>query len=304
MTNKKSQTLAFILFLHVLILLIAGVLLVKQKGKPVQAKEKIMVIPIDGVITFSDRGLGRGQSVESIVQTLHDLEDQPDVKGVVLRINSPGGSIGAVQEIFRALMKLKQKGKVITSSFADVAASGGYYLACAGDSIVTNPGTLTGSIGVIMQMPNVKGLLEKVGVSFETIKSGDFKDSGSPYRKMTDAERAYFHEVILDAYSQFFNVVKEGRKLDENTLKPLADGRIFSGQMAVKLKLADQLGGLDEAIEEVKKRTGLAGKKPTIIYPQEKNSLDRFVRMLSKTPVSTMLDSVATPETKIEYMMQ
>lgn len=300
---KKPSLLQSLVIFHGLILLLAVFFLARHKGEPAPDREKIVVIPIEGVISLKDGSLKRGHSVPEIVKRLKRIRKRDDVKAVVLRINSPGGSVGAVQEIYRALRKVREKGKFIVSSFGDVSASGGYYIACAGDKIVSNPGSLTGSIGVVMQLPIVQGLLRKVGVSMEVIKSGDMKDAGSPFRKMSATERKHFRTVILDAYDQFFQAVKEGRKIEESTLKSLADGRIFSGRMAFQNKLVDQLGGLEEAIEEAKKLAGLKGKKPEIIYPKDKPSLERLLRMFSKTPLED-LASMSDNQIRLMYVLQ
>jgi len=218
----------------------------------------------------------------------------------VLKINSPGGSVGAVQAIHEALLRFKKSGRPIVSTFGDVSASGGYYIACASDRIVTHPGTLTGSIGVVMQMPNVTGLMQKIGVTMNTITSGDMKDSGSPFRQMTAAEQGYFKALINDAYGQFFEAVKTGRKMADDELRLVADGRVMTGQMALKAKLVDQLGGTKEAIDLAKELAGLSGKKPRIIERHEKPSLDRLLGMFSKSPVSGVT-ALAEPGPRLLY---
>lgn len=299
----KIKPLHILIFLHVVMVLVAFRLLIKQKGTPPIGAEKIVVIPIDGVITMENHFVAAGQSVDSLVQTLRGYEKQDDIKAIVLRINSPGGSIGAVQEIYQALARLKSKGKIIVSSFSDVAASGGYYIACAGDKIVSNPGTITGSIGVVMQTSNVQGLLEKIGISMETIKSGQFKDAGSPFRKMTKAEREHFQTLILDAYDQFYTVVKDGRKLSEPELIPIADGRVFSGRMAHHVKLVDELGGLQDALELAKKLTNLTDKEPQIIFQKDRRSLDRIMKIFSSS-VADDLRNLAASKTEILFLMK
>ncbi len=301
MAQRTIRPFSLLIGLHLAVLVLAVAFLVRQKGQPRLGREEILVIPIEGVISFGERTIVF--SVEDLLQRLKKAAERPTVKAVVLRINSPGGSVAAVQEVHAAVTNLKTKGKYVVSSFGDVSASGGYYVACAGDSIITNPGTLTGSIGVLMQLPNVQGLLQKVGVSFQTLKSGSMKDAGSPFRPMTEAEREYFRSVLLDAYDQFFEAVKAGRKMDEAMLRPLADGRIFSGRMAVQRKLADGLGGLEVAIEAAKKGAGLEGKHPTVIYEKEKLRLDRLLQLFSRSPVEALRD-VAPTETKLMYLMQ
>lgn len=289
---KMPRTIDWLVILHAMILFVAVVFLVRQKGRPLPDKEKIVILPIEGMISHQAGSL-RGSSVESLVATINGLKDKEDVKAVVLRINSPGGSIAAVQDIYGALKKLKSKGKVIVSSFGDVSASGGYYIASLSDQIYCQPGTLTGSIGVILQLPNFQGLLSKIGVSFVTIKSGDLKDSGSPFRPMTDQERAVFTEAMRTAFNQFYLAVKEGRKFDDATLRPLADGRVFLGETAFEKKLVDGLGGLDDAVESAKKLTGLEKKDPVVITHREKASLEKLLNMFSSSSVKDIVETAA-----------
>jgi protease-4 len=278
---------------HAAILLLGLVFLIRQKGQRPFDRERIVILPIEGVISHQSNSI-RGDTVENLVATINALKDQDDVKAVVLRINSPGGSIGAVQDIYGALQKLKEKKKIIVSSFGDVSASGGYYVASLSDKIYCQPGTLTGSIGVILQMPNIQGLLNKIGVSFEVIKSGEMKDAGSPFRQLRPEERAYFTEIMKDAFDQFYQAVKVGRKLEDAALKPLADGRVFSGRMALKNKLVDNLGGLDDAVEEAKKLAGLESKKPLVVVHRDKRSLERLMEIVSKSPLNQLASGVST----------
>jgi protease-4 len=301
--NKPSQ-ITLLIVLHAAVLGASLGFLGTRKRLTRVSDEKIVIVPVEGLITYESSSLGQGISVDNIVETFDELREDDDVKAVVLRINSPGGSVGAVQEIYRSIMKFRQKGKVVVASFGDISASGGYYIACAGDRIVTNPGTITGSIGVIMQMPNVTGLLQKIGVSMMTIKSGAMKDSASPFREMKDEERQYLQGVIHDAYNQFFDAVKEGRHMDEKTLRPLADGRIFSGRLAKELKLVDELGGLEEAVELAKQLSGLDKKKPQIIHHHGKTSLERLLNLLSKEPLAPLSHLGSATTTKLEYVLQ
>lgn len=297
---RLPRALSLLILFHAGILALAVIFLLRHKGIPAPGREKIVILPIDGVITH-ENGTIRGDTVENLVATIDDLKDDDDVKAVILRINSPGGSIGAVQDIYGALAKLKSKGKIIVSSFGDISASGGYYVASLSHKIYCQPGTLTGSIGVILQMPNVQGLLTKLGVSFETIKSGQMKDAGSPFRALLPAEREYFTEVMKDAFDQFYQAVKTGRKMDDAALRPLADGRIFSGRMALQLKLVDGLGGLDDAIEVTKKLAGLEGKNPQVVVHRDKKSIEKILQLLSKSPVSELV-STATEAPQLLYL--
>ncbi len=301
--RKRINPIWLLITLHIIVLALAIFFIRKGKAVPPLEVSKIAVIPIDGVISMEPGSMRGGQTVDSVVESLKRISEERTVKAVVLRINSPGGSVGAVQEIYRAVQKVKANGKAVVASFGEVSASGGYYIASAADKIVLNPGTLTGSIGVIMQLPNFQGLLTKFGIKFETIKSGAMKDSGSPFREMSAEERRYFSALIMDAYGQFFDAVKEGRKMKENELKPLADGRIFSGRMAIQKKLADLTGGLEEAIETAKNLSGLSGTKPNIIYYKGKTSLDRFLQILGKSSLDK-LDSMSSTEMKLMYLMQ
>jgi protease-4 len=292
-----------LILLHVALLGAAVGLLYRNKHYAAVDKEKIAVLSISGVIDNESGALDRGVSVDSIVDAIEDYRDDDDVKALVLQIDSPGGSVGSVQEIYSALKKFRAKNKFIVAAFADVAASGGYYIACAGDRIVSQPGTLTGSIGVIMQMPNVQGLLNKVGVSMATIKSGAMKDSGSPFRPMTDAEKNHFSSVIMDAYDQFYTVVKDGRKLTDDQLKPLADGRVFSGRMALNNKLVDQLGDLEDAIDVAKKLAGLEQKNPDVFYHHERPSLDRLLELLSVSHFKGLSALTSRQKVKLQYLL-
>jgi len=300
---KKIKPIPTLIVLHVLVVLLALILIFRGEGENPFEENEIAVVPIQGVISMEPGSLSYGQTISSLVKTFSNLEEDKNTRAIVLRINSPGGSVGATQEIYRSLMKLRRKGKIIVSSFGEVSASGGYYIACAGNKIVLNPGTLTGSIGVVMQLPNLQGLLTKVGVSMRTIKSGALKDSGSPFRAMSSGERRYFRKIIMDAYAQFFEAVKKGRHFEDAQLKKLADGRIFSGRMAIQNKLADELGGLEEAIELAKKLSGLEDTKPKIVTYKGKVRLARLLGMFSKSPLEKITDLENT-QMKILYMMQ
>lgn len=283
----KSRLFFILCALHVVAILFAISLLWRQPGETRRDKETIVVLPIEGVITMQGRSMGSGD-VDEIVRTIDKLTDRDEVKALVLKINSPGGSVGAVQAIHASLERFRKKGKHVVSSFGDVAASGGYYVACAGDKIVSYPGTLTGSIGVVMQMPNVTGLLQKVGVRMETFTSGALKDAGSPFRTMTADEQKYFRELVLDAYGQFFDAVKAGRRIPEADLRKVADGRVMSGRRAFELKLVDKLGGLSDAVDLAKEISGLEGKNPKIVEHQEKASLEKILGLLSRSPIDAL----------------
>lgn len=208
---------------------------------------------------------------QETVKQLHDFGLDDDVKGVVLRVDSPGGIVGPSQEIYQEVKKLAARKKVIVS-MGSVAASGGYYIAAPASLIYANPGTITGSIGVLMKFSNVEGLMDKIGMKSFTLKTGKFKDSGSPVRQMTEEEKALLQAVIDSTHGQFVKAVAEGRKLPVEQVRVIADGRIFSGEQALAIKLVDRLGSMQDAIEEAGRIAGITGE-PEVIRPPKKKKL-------------------------------
>ncbi|MDP3508306.1 MAG: signal peptide peptidase SppA [Candidatus Melainabacteria bacterium] len=220
-------------------------------GLMTRFKDHIQVVRLSGmIIDKADHSLFTS-SVGSSSNALKELRKalkSKKVKAVLLRVNSPGGTVPMSQEIHEAVVQLKAAGKPVVVSMGDVAASGGYYISCAADKIVANPGTLTGSIGVIINLMNFKALADKVGVEPEVIKSGLFKDIASPYKKMTREERDILLALIMDSYDQFTTAIAEGRKIPIEKVKTIADGRIYSGRQAQKLGLVDELGSYSDAL--------------------------------------------------------
>jgi protease-4 len=210
------------------------------------------------------------------VKQLHAFGKDAKVKAVVLRIDSPGGVVGPSQEIWSAVKTLKEKKPVIVS-MGSVAASGGYYIAAPATLIYANPGTITGSIGVLMKFSNIEGLMGKVGLKSFTLKTGKFKDVGSPVRTMSDEEKAMLQLVIESTHGQFVKAVAEGRKLPEERVREIADGRIFSGEQALANKLVDRLGTMQDALVEAGRLGGISGE-PGVIKPPKKKSF--FLDML------------------------
>lgn len=206
------------------------------------------------------------------VKQLHDFTKNDKVKAVVLRIDSPGGVVGPSQEIWSAVKALREKKPVIVS-MGSVAASGGYYIAAPATLIYANPGTITGSIGVLMKFSNLEGLMNKVGMKAFTLKTGKFKDVGSPARTMSAEERAMLQAVIDSTHGQFVRAVAAGRKLPEAQVRELADGRIFSGEQALAHKLVDRLGTLQDALVEAGRAGGIEGEPPLIKPPKKKKLL-------------------------------
>ncbi|GJL78517.1 MAG: multidrug transporter [Nitrospinaceae bacterium] len=226
----------------------------------IESDNQIAVVEIQGMITRS----------REIVQQLRKFQRAPNVKGIILRIDSPGGAVGPSQEIYNAVVKIKEDGKKkIFASLGSVAASGGYYIASPADEIFANPGTLTGSIGVIMAFSNIQDLISKIGVKPEVIKSGEFKDAGSPVRPISTEERQLLQNLVDDVHLQFVEDVAKGRNLSTEDVKQLADGRVFTGRQAKKLDMVDQLGGLQDAIDLLATQANIVGP-PQIIQEKEK----------------------------------
>jgi protease-4 len=224
--------------------------------------DKVAVIRIEGVIVDS----------RETIEELRHYRDNPSVKAIVLRIDSPGGAVVPSQEIFAEVQKTRAEGKIkLVTSMGNVAASGGYYIAAATDRIVANPGTLTGSIGVIMELANIKGLLEKVGVQSVVIKSGRHKDMASPFRAMTEQDRALLQSVLDDVHAQFIDAVATGRALEVEQVKTLADGRIFTGKQAQSVRLVDDLGDLHDAIKLAAGLVGISGE-PRVLETRKRFS--------------------------------
>ena len=186
------------------------------------------------------------------------------IRAVVLRIDTAGGAVAPTQELFRELQRLKELKPVVTS-MGTIAASGGYYLSCATDWIICNPGTLTGSIGVVMEFTNMQELFQKIGIGLKTIKSGKFKDTGNPARQLTEEEEHLLTDMVLDIYEQFVEAVLEGRSVDEETIRPYFDGRVFTGRQALELGLVDEFGNINDALAKAAEMAGLP-RVPEEIY--------------------------------------
>ncbi|HEX7151053.1 MAG TPA: signal peptide peptidase SppA [Thermoanaerobaculia bacterium] len=226
------------------------------------SSDKVAILPIEGEILES----------RDTIEALHRYAENPMVRAIVVRINSPGGAIAPSQEIYSEIRRTRKKsGKPIIASLDSVAASGGYYIAVGCDSIVANPGSITGSIGVIMQWFELRELVQWAKVKPETLTSGAMKDAGSPFREMTEAERAYLQRIVGQLHLQFVKAVAAGRtgKLTEAEVAKLADGRVYTGEEAHALKLVDQLGSLDEAVDTAAKLAGIEGD-PSRIYPKRR----------------------------------
>ncbi len=217
------------------------------------------VVEISGLISSS----------KEIIEDINTFRNDADIKAIVLRIDSPGGGVGPSQEIYREVMKTRPIKKVV-ASLGSVAASGGYYSATACDGIMANPGTITGSIGVIMEYANFKEIIKKIGLTPVVIKSGEYKDMGSPMRDLADTEKRLLQGVVDEIHSQFVKDVAIGRNIEEEKIATLADGRIFTGARALDLQLVDRLGNLGDAIEWAGVLAGITGDVVPV-YPREDN---------------------------------
>lgn len=219
-------------------------------------RDRIQVVKLNGMIANDEDQSSifpDPNSPTNVRKQLHKAAADEHIKAILLRINSPGGTVGMSQELNAAVKEIRSKGKPIFVSMGDVTASGGYYISCAADKLFASPGTLTGSIGVIMHLYNLSEIEKKIGVAPETIKSGQFKDIGSMDRPMTKDEQDLLQALIMDSYDQFVTAVADGRKLDKELVKKLADGRVYSGRQALKVKLIDALGGYEDALADLKK---------------------------------------------------
>jgi len=260
---QKDRPITFVLLILGVAVLFFGtvmaiVLSLSHLTPSLSIGNKIGVIPINGVIKNAD----------AITEQLTTFRNDKRIKAIILRINSPGGGVGPSQEIYSETRRTTQTKRVI-ASLGSLTASGAYYIASAADEIVANPGTLTGSIGVLMEFIRIEELLNKVGIEMQVIKSGEFKDIGSPNRKMTDREKEMLMTLLEDIRDQFVTAVSEGRNMPREKVLEIADGRIFSGRQAKKIGLVDRLGNFRDAVDLAKKMANIKGEVK-LVYPEKK----------------------------------
>ncbi len=276
------------LVLGVVLLSLLALLMVKAGGLAGEGGKKaagslaggsVGIVEINGVILGgnSSNALFGGSITgsETVMSQLRQISKNPDIKAVVLRINSPGGTPAASQEITGELERLKKSGIKIVTSMGDVAASGAYWIASASDQIVANPGTITGSIGVIMNSQNYSGLYDKLGIGTNTIKSGAYKDMGSTERPMTEEERKIFQSMVDDTYLQFVETVAGGRNISQAAIKDL-NGRVLTGRQAMQAGLVDRMGNLHDAVSVAGEISGL-GKAPRTVNIESQKQWWRFL---------------------------
>jgi protease-4 len=275
----------FLVFLGLFILLIIVSLLfvILQKNLPIG--DRVALVRIEGMIMDS----------KNTIDEIKEYAKDPSIKAIVLRIDSPGGAVAPAQEIYEEVRKTASKKKVIVS-MGSVAASGGYYIASPATKIVANPGTLTGSIGVIMEIPNIEGLMNKLGIKTEVVKSGRHKDIASGFRGIKQEERKILQNVLDNIHDQFIKAVAEGRKMLHEDVKKIADGRIFTGEQALKAGLIDELGNLEDAVQSAAKLSGIKGE-PVVVSKKEHFSLINLLRGTVAKELTEVFPSV-----KVKYL--
>lgn len=271
--RKPLRLLFWVLLAGFLLAFLANVLL---PDLDLSREDRIALVRVEGVIL----------DARETVSDLKKFGESPSVKAIVLRIDSPGGGVVPSQEIHDAVRRVRHKNnKAVVASMGSVAASGGYYIAAATDRIIANPGTLTGSIGVIMELANLQGLFKKIGVESVVVKSGRYKDLGSPFRQMSPEDRRILQAVMDDVHDQFITAVAEGRALDVSEVQPLADGRVFTGRQAKDARLVDELGDLEDAIRLAADLAGIEGE-PKVVEPKKRFSIRDLIesRVLGTLP--------------------
>jgi protease IV len=278
---KKACVVATLVLL--VLVIISLVLTVFRKSMPLGSK--VAIVRLEGPITGSKK----------IIDELKEYARDRSVKAIVLRIDSPGGAVAPSQEIYEEVRRTAARKKVVVS-MGSVAASGGYYIASAATRIVADPGTLTGSIGVIMEIPNVEGLMNKIGLKTEIIKSGKNKDIGTPFRAMKPEERKILQGVMDNVHEQFIRAVAKGRKMKIEDVRKIADGRVFTGEQALKIGLVDQLGSLEDSVRTAARLAGISGE-PQVV---EKTGKFSFLDILSGRFPKELTD--VFPTAKIKYL--
>lgn len=299
MTRRSVFTILAVAVLSLMVLsgLVLAVITARHGDEGFSLGDRIAVIPIDGVI---------GDDKETL-DAIRRFRDDASIKGYVVAINSPGGGVGPSQSIYREIKRIRAEDKKpVIAAISSVGASGGYYIAVGADSIYANPGSITGSIGVIMELPNVDKLMQKVGVRMEVVKSAEHKDIGSPFRDMSPGDREILGAMVQDVYQQFVEVVSTERKMSREKLLPLADGRVLSGRQAQQSGLIDRLGNFNDAVAAVSRMAHL-GKKPKLAYPEKDKPtiLDVLLGRASAHAVSEIMrpleDRVSTP--RVNYLV-
>lgn len=278
---KAGRTILFVTLFIFFLVIISVLFTALSKG----ARDKVALVRVEGPIV----------EAKTVVEEIKGYVKDSSVRAIVLRVDSPGGGVVPSQEIYNEVKKAKAVKKVVVS-MGSVAASGGYYISAPADRIIANPGTITGSIGVIMVVPNLKGLLEKVGIKTEVVKSGKNKDLASVFRGIGDEERGIIQGVMDDVHEQFIAAVAEGRKIEIDKARKISDGRIFSGRQAMSIGLVDEIGDLDDAVKTAGKLGGIEGE-PEVVSKTEKGMLSKLLDGKMPEELSRVL-----PDLHLKYM--
>jgi protease-4 len=249
---------------------------------------KVAVLPVEGLLLSGESEISLTMDVtgsRTVSRLLRRAAQDAQIRALVVYVDSPGGSAAAAQEIFEAIQRFKNRtGRPVVAAMGDVAASGGYYVAAAADKIYALPSTLTGSIGAIWQSVNMEKLLAQLGIRAETLKAGRFKDTGSLFRPMTPQERELLQQLLNDVHEQFIADVAKGRRLPVAKVRAVADGRILTGRMALKVGLVDELGALDDAIQFARRQANLPADAPIVTLKERRSLFDRFFGVAAPLP--------------------
>ena len=275
MSNTTKWVLTIVAFVFLLgglfLLYVVSLIFMEPEDETVTTSgERVAVVELSDIIINS----------QDVVRQFKKYRENRSVKAIVFRVDSPGGGVSASQEIYEEVKKTRNSGKPVVASMGSVAASGGYYVSCGASKIVANPGTLTGSIGVIFQFLHFNELMNKIGIDASTFKTGKYKDIGSPFRKTTEDEKKFFEQLLGDVYNQFVDVVAKERKMDRKRVVQYADGRVFTGRQAFEYGFVDTLGTLEDAISIAAKLADISGK-PKVV--KERKFKSWFERLMGET---------------------
>ncbi len=277
------------------LLIVAGIFyffLSQFVGGNAVPNDSLAVIEVNGAIIDNNDSFGSNQANASVIMSqINQAKKDSNIKGMLLKVNSPGGSSAASDAIYRELTKFSTSGKPLVVSMGDAAASGGYYISTPANKIYANSATMTGSIGVIMQFTNLEELYNKLGVEYITIKSRKYKDIGNPDRKMTEEEKEILQSMVEDVYENFVQVVKKERNMTLEKVKELADGRIYTGEQAKELGLIDELGTFYDAIDELSNLANIDGD-PNLVYYNQSSTLDRILKFSSKGDLFSWIEEI------------
>lgn len=289
MKIQTKKRIMFGILLMCALLIIIGLFAGKPNRKglgELVGPDRIALISIVGQIVSEDSDnvwFSQRASSGHIIQQLKRVAADRSVKALVLRINSPGGSTVASQEIYAEIVKLRSSGCPVFVSMAESAASGGYYISVPADYIFANPSTITGSIGVIMEIQDMSDIYDKIGIKHEVIKSGEYKDIGSPYREISNSEQEILQALVDDTYEQFIGAVAEGRGMSVEAVREIADGRIYTGRQALDLGLVDRLGTLEDTLDYARKVTGLGPNAPVVEFKEKKSIMSSFLNIVTSS---------------------